>query len=66
MTNPANTQSARNGAGGRIFFLDVAGSRVLSANSDGSDLKTLLVEKGKELPDGLTGITYAEMTARDK
>jgi DNA-binding beta-propeller fold protein YncE len=53
MTNPANTQSARNGAGGRIFFLDLAGSRVLSANPDGSDLKTILVEKGKELPDGL-------------
>ncbi|HYS79917.1 MAG TPA: hypothetical protein VEM76_04375 [Anaeromyxobacteraceae bacterium] len=53
MTNPASTQSARNGAGGRIFFLDVAGSRVLSANPDGSDLKTILVEKRKELPDGL-------------
>ena len=53
MTNPANTQSAGNGAAGRIFFLDVAGSRVLSANPDGSDLKTILVEKGKQLPDGL-------------
>jgi len=53
MTNPASTQSGRNGAGGRIFFLDVAGSRVLSANPDGSDLKTILVEKGKQLPDGL-------------
>jgi len=53
MTNPANTQSARNGPDGRIFFLDVGGSRVLSANPDGSDLKTILVEKDKELPDGL-------------
>jgi len=53
MTNPANTQSARNGVDGRIFFLDVGGSRVLSANPDGSDLKTILVEKDKELPDGL-------------
>ncbi len=53
MTNPANTQSARNGADGRIFFLDVGGSRVVSANPDGSDLKTILVEKDKELPDGL-------------
>jgi len=53
MTNPANTQSARNGAGGRIFFLDLAGSRVLSANPDGSDLKTIIIEKGHELPDGL-------------
>ena len=53
MTNPANPQSAGNGATGRIFFLDAAGSRVLSANPDGSDLKTILVEKVKELPDGL-------------
>jgi DNA-binding beta-propeller fold protein YncE len=53
MTNPANTQSGRNGARGRIFFLDLAGSRLLSANPDGSDLKTILVEKSKELPDGL-------------
>ena len=53
MTNPANTQSAGNGAAGRIFFLDLAGSRVLSANPDGSDLKTILVEKDRELPDGL-------------
>src|SRR6266404_2909672 len=53
MTNPANTQSAGNGAAGRIFFLDLAGSRVLSANPDGSDLKTIVIEKGHELPDGL-------------
>jgi len=53
MTNPANPKSAGNGAGGRIFFLDLAGSRVLSANPDGSDLKTIVVEKGHELPDGL-------------
>jgi sugar lactone lactonase YvrE len=54
MTTPANGQSAGNGAAaGRIFFLDLAGSRVLSANSDGSDLKTIVTEKGHELPDGL-------------
>src|SRR5258708_33649775 len=53
MTNPASPKSGRNGAGGRIFFLDVAGSRVLSANPDGSDLKTIVVEKSKEVPDGL-------------
>ena len=28
----------------RIFFLDAAGGRVLSANPDGSELKTILVE----------------------
>ena len=37
---------------GRLFFLDLAGGRVLSANPDGSDLKTIVVE-GRKLPDGL-------------
>jgi hypothetical protein len=36
----------------RIFFLDLGAGRVLSANPDGSDLKTLLIE-GRKLPDGL-------------
>jgi DNA-binding beta-propeller fold protein YncE len=36
----------------RIFFLDLGGGRVLSANPDGSDLQTLLIE-GRKLPDGL-------------
>jgi len=37
---------------GRLFFLDLAAGRVLSANPDGSDLKTV-VEEGRKLPDGL-------------
>jgi 3-hydroxyacyl-CoA dehydrogenase/DNA-binding beta-propeller fold protein YncE len=37
---------------GRLFFLDLGGGRVLSANPDGSDLKTV-VEEGRKLPDGL-------------
>jgi DNA-binding beta-propeller fold protein YncE len=41
-----------NGVVARIFFLDLGGGRILSANPDGSDLKTLLVE-GRKLPDGL-------------
>jgi len=40
------------GGNHRIFFLDLGGGRVLSANPDGSDLKTLLIE-GRKLPDGL-------------
>ena len=40
------------GSSGRLFFLDLAGGRVLSVNTDGSDLKTL-VEEGRKLPDGL-------------
>jgi DNA-binding beta-propeller fold protein YncE len=41
-----------NGAVARIFFLDLGAGRVLSANPDGSDLKTL-VSEGRKLPDGL-------------
>jgi DNA-binding beta-propeller fold protein YncE len=37
----------------RIFFLDAAAGRILSANPDGSDLKTILVEGSGKLPDGL-------------
>src|SRR5438067_9371457 len=37
---------------GRIFFLDLAGGRVVSATPDGGDLKTIVV-KGRKLPDGL-------------
>jgi len=37
---------------GRLFFLDLSGGRILSANPDGSDLKTI-VDEGRKLPDGL-------------
>src|SRR6266480_2126983 len=46
------TRNTKNGAAGRIFVLDLAGGRVLTANPDGSDLKTI-VEEGRKLPDGL-------------
>src|ERR1700739_197832 len=46
------TPNDKNAVTGRIFFLDLAGGRVLSANPDGSDLKTIVVE-GRKLPDGL-------------
>jgi sugar lactone lactonase YvrE len=39
-------------ATGRLFFLDLGAGRVLSANPDGSDLKTIVVEERK-FPDGL-------------
>jgi DNA-binding beta-propeller fold protein YncE len=38
---------------GRIFLLELSGGKVLSANPDGSDLKTLLVEQSGKLPDGI-------------
>jgi|ERR1700730_86107 DNA-binding beta-propeller fold protein YncE len=37
---------------GRLFFLDLGGGRVFSANPDGSDLKTI-VKEGRKLPDGV-------------
>jgi len=37
---------------GRLYFLDLASGRVLTANPDGSDLKTIISE-GRKLPDGI-------------
>jgi DNA-binding beta-propeller fold protein YncE len=51
-TLSVKTRNAKDGAAGRIFVLDLAGGRVLTANPDGSDLKTI-VEEGRKLPDGL-------------
>lgn len=48
-----NQNDKKNTVAGRIFFLDLAGGRVLSANPDGSELKTILIEGAKKLPDGL-------------
>ena len=42
----------------RIFFLDLGAGRILSANPDGSDLRTL-VNEGRKLPDGLAVDTAA-------
>jgi DNA-binding beta-propeller fold protein YncE len=50
MTEGLATKSKR--GSGRIFFLDLGGGRVLSANPDGSDIKTIVVE-GRKFPDGL-------------
>ena len=52
LTKSKKTPNENNVVTGRIFFLDVAGGRILSANPDGSDLKTIVVE-GRKLPDGL-------------
>src|SRR5277367_1705990 len=46
------SQNKGNGVVARIIFLDLGAGRVLSANPDGSDLKTL-VSEGRKLPDGL-------------
>ena len=50
--NPTKTGTDKSIISGRLFFLDLGGGRVLSANPDGSDLKTIISE-GRKLPDGL-------------
>ena len=50
--NPNKTGAEKSTTSGRLFFLDLGGGRVLSANPDGSDLKTIISE-GRKLPDGL-------------
>src|SRR5580692_5917173 len=55
MTTNSKLSVSRNKGNGivaRIIFLDLGAGRVLSANPDGSDLKTL-VNEGRKLPDGL-------------
>src|SRR5271167_5279635 len=55
----STTTSSQSGAkakktttSGRLFFLDLGAGKVLSANPDGSDLKTI-IDEGRKLPDGL-------------
>ncbi len=54
--------SENNGASDRIFFLDVSGGRLVSVNTDGSDLE-VIVNGLKRIPDGIevdveTGYIY--------
>jgi len=50
--NPSKTGAEKSTASGRLFFLDVGGGRVFSANPDGSDLK-IIINEGRKLPDGI-------------
>jgi sugar lactone lactonase YvrE len=52
VSKPANLPRHDGPISRRLFFLDLAAGRVLSVNTDGSDLK-VLVEEGRKLPDGL-------------
>jgi DNA-binding beta-propeller fold protein YncE len=47
-----STKSGVKRTAGRLFFLDLGGGRVFSANPDGSDLK-IIVNEGRKLPDGV-------------
>ena len=49
---PINAGTDKPTTSGRLFFLDLGAGLVLSANPDGSDLKTI-VSEGRRLPDGL-------------
>jgi DNA-binding beta-propeller fold protein YncE len=51
-STPVGPELKNTPAAGRLFFLDLSAGRILSANPDGSDLKTILNE-GRRLPDGL-------------
>ena len=51
-TRSKNADATATGTRARLFFLDLGGGRVLSANPDGSDLTTI-VSEGRKLPDGL-------------
>ncbi|MCW3096462.1 MAG: 3-hydroxyacyl-CoA dehydrogenase [Chthonomonadaceae bacterium] len=49
----APTDTASRATSGRLFFLDIFGDRVFSAKPDGSDLRVLLEDERKILPDGI-------------
>ena len=51
-STPIDTEAKNAPTSGRLFFLDLSGGRILSANPDGSDLKTIINE-GRKLPGGL-------------
>jgi len=51
-STPINAGADKSTPSGRLYFLDNGAGRVLSANPDGSDLRTLINE-GRKAPDGL-------------
>src|SRR5271170_2891857 len=51
-STPVNAGTGKSTLSGRLFFLDNGAGRVLTANPDGSDLRTL-IEEGRQGPDGV-------------
>ena len=51
-STPINAGADKSTASGRLFFLDNGAGRVLTANPDGSDLRTL-IDEGRKGPDGV-------------
>jgi hypothetical protein len=48
---PKDTKASGNKSG-RVYFIDASGGRLLSVNSDGSDLKVLVTDRHR-IPDGI-------------
>jgi hypothetical protein len=48
-STPKNTKGNKSG---RVYFIDASGGRLLSVNSDGSDLKVLVTDRHR-IPDGI-------------
>jgi DNA-binding beta-propeller fold protein YncE len=51
-STPINAGADKSTPSGRLFFLDNGAGRVLTANPDGSDLRTL-IDEGRQGPDGV-------------
>jgi hypothetical protein len=51
-STPIDAEVKKTSTSGRLFFLDLSAGRILSANPDGSNLKTIINE-GRKLPYGL-------------
>ena len=51
-STPIDAEPTNASTSGRLFFLNLSAGLVLSANPDGSELKTVISE-GRKLPDGL-------------
>lgn len=51
-STPVNAGDDKSTRSGRLFFLDNGAGRVLTANPDGSDLRTL-IDEGRKGPDGV-------------
>jgi DNA-binding beta-propeller fold protein YncE len=51
-STPVNARADKSTPSGQLFFLDNGAGRVLTANPDGSDLRTL-IEEGRKGPDGI-------------
>ena len=51
-STPVNAGTVKSTLSGRLFFLDNGAGRVLTANPDGSDLRTL-IDEGRKGPDGV-------------